>query len=125
MVFVLFVCLCLLLHKLASDMPGKNWAPTVISAGSCLALKVEFSLPSSCYATMALRELLKSDTSAAHQATLNVNTSLGKISQSCGETQKDTVPVEENTQTRIETTQEEKDKPVTTGESPSNAMEDT
>ncbi len=28
MVFILFVCFCLFLHKLASNMPGKNWAVT-------------------------------------------------------------------------------------------------
>ncbi len=42
-----------------------------VSEGSLTALKVEFSLPSSCYATMALREVLKEDTSSAHQSTLN------------------------------------------------------
>ena len=28
MVFVLFVCFCLFLHKLASNMPGRNWPVT-------------------------------------------------------------------------------------------------
>ncbi|KAK1271789.1 hypothetical protein QJS04_geneDACA007517 [Acorus gramineus] len=36
-----------------------------------LALKLGFTLPSSCYATMAIRELLKSSTSVAFQKTLN------------------------------------------------------
>ena len=35
------------------------------------ALKVEFSLPSSSYATMALREVTKLDTSAHYQTSLN------------------------------------------------------
>ncbi|XP_077247888.1 pseudouridine synthase family protein isoform X2 [Tasmannia lanceolata] len=36
-----------------------------------LALKLGFTLPASCYATMAMRELLKSSTSVAFQKTLN------------------------------------------------------
>ncbi|KAM0951860.1 putative tRNA pseudouridine(13) synthase [Dioscorea sansibarensis] len=36
-----------------------------------MALKLEFTLPSSCYATMAIRELLKASTSVAHQKTIN------------------------------------------------------
>ena len=35
------------------------------------ALKVEFSLPSGAYATMAIRELLKMDTSSHYQSQLN------------------------------------------------------
>lgn len=42
-----------------------------LTDGTIKALKIELSLPQSCYATMALREILKIDTSAAYQATLN------------------------------------------------------
>ena len=43
----------------------------ILADGSLKALKVEFSLPPSSYATVAIRELLKMDTSAGYQATLN------------------------------------------------------
>jgi len=36
-----------------------------------MAAILEFGLPSSCYATMLLREITRADTSAAHQTSLN------------------------------------------------------
>ena len=44
----------------------------LLSGGTMRALKLQFSLPSSTYATMLIRDLLKCDTSAAFQTTLNV-----------------------------------------------------
>ncbi|KAK4273551.1 hypothetical protein QN277_021931 [Acacia crassicarpa] len=41
------------------------------SQDSQIALKLTFTLPSSCYATMAIRELLKTSTSVAYHKTLN------------------------------------------------------
>jgi tRNA pseudouridine13 synthase len=43
-----------------------------VTDGKFKAIKLELSLPSSSYATMALREVLKSGTSAAYHTTLNV-----------------------------------------------------
>lgn len=46
--------------------------PELIQGGSKQALVMELTLPSSCYATMAIREILKTDTSAWHMTNLNV-----------------------------------------------------
>ncbi|KAH7661468.1 Pseudouridine synthase TruD protein [Dioscorea alata] len=48
------------------DLPCNSDTPSAKTA-----LKLEFTLPSSCYATMAMRELLKASTSVAHQKTIN------------------------------------------------------
>ncbi|XP_062611558.1 pseudouridylate synthase 7 homolog [Saccostrea cucullata] len=56
-----------------SDLDLIKQKPEPVSEpdGISNALKIEMSLPQSCYATMALREVLKIDTSAAFQSTLN------------------------------------------------------
>ncbi|VDI03974.1 Hypothetical predicted protein, partial [Mytilus galloprovincialis] len=54
------------------DKLQKKAEPSYEADGQFKALKIEMTLPSSCYATMALREVLKIDTSASYQSTLNV-----------------------------------------------------
>ncbi|XP_004494684.1 multisubstrate pseudouridine synthase 7 [Cicer arietinum] len=52
-------------------LPHDESVPDSSSKDSHTALKLTFTLPSSCYATMAIRELLKTSTSVAYQKTLN------------------------------------------------------
>lgn len=62
-----------LIRSDAEELYGDK-EPESIENGSQKALIVEFNLPSSSYATMALREFLKSDTSVAGQVHLQQTT---------------------------------------------------
>ncbi|PIK53508.1 putative pseudouridylate synthase 7-like [Apostichopus japonicus] len=57
-----------------SDMDRMDGIPEPVPEedGCKLALKLSFSLPTSAYATMALRELLRTETSASHHAAMTL-----------------------------------------------------
>ncbi|XP_022719177.1 multisubstrate pseudouridine synthase 7-like [Durio zibethinus] len=54
-----------------AEPPQIHSLPDSNSQGTHKALKLAFTLPASCYATMAIRELLKTSTSVAFHKTLN------------------------------------------------------
>lgn len=59
-----------LVHTDADKLEGRP-EPVFVKEGKYRALKMEFSLPPSTYATMAIREVLKMDTSIKNQTQLN------------------------------------------------------
>lgn len=66
-----------------SDYEKLKQAPEPVSAEDALfqALLLDFRLPSSSYATMALREILKVDTSAMFQRTLDEEDDMAKLNE--------------------------------------------
>lgn len=56
-----------------TDMDRLNGTqePQTVADGKYWALQMQFTLPTSTYATMALREVLRCDTSSGYQASLN------------------------------------------------------
>ncbi|KAJ1893034.1 multisubstrate pseudouridine synthase 7, partial [Kickxella alabastrina] len=57
-----------------SDRIEGKHEPESIEFGELVALKLEFDLPSSAYATMLLRELMRQETAAGHQTALSNGT---------------------------------------------------
>ncbi|KAJ1803860.1 hypothetical protein LPJ56_006863, partial [Coemansia sp. RSA 2599] len=55
-----------------TDLIGEKQAPGSVESGEHVALKLAFDLPSSAYATMLLRELMRKETAAGHQSTLSM-----------------------------------------------------
>lgn len=67
-----------------SDFEEIRGEPVPVSAddGPLKALVLDFCLPSSSYATMALREILKEDTSASHQCRLQQSVTAKRVHDS-------------------------------------------
>jgi tRNA pseudouridine13 synthase len=53
------------------DLLDNKPTPESIEGGQFKAIRMSFSLPTACYATMAIRELVKMETSSHYQAQLN------------------------------------------------------
>ena len=71
------VCAPLVLTDL-DRIQGKVLDPGPLTDGKLRALQMEFTLSPSCYATMALREVLKCSTSSQYQSSLNSSGDLGR-----------------------------------------------
>lgn len=48
-----------------------SWFHNTHTGGQCKAIRMQFSLPPACYATMAVRELTKMETSSHYQTQFN------------------------------------------------------
>ena len=65
---------CIPLIQTDLDIIEGRTSPDLESHGQLKALKVEFTLPPSTYATMAIREITKLDSSSHQQSKLNTHT---------------------------------------------------